>query len=126
MIISIVIVFEYYLLQVYKTKLIRTDLKPHVGFKLNKNLIEKCDNQWFKLNRHVYFRPNLAFYYLDLKELKIFYEINANFDFKFKIFVKLTLNQNVFLYFSINNFKYFIFILFKFFDFFFGKKTDKN
>ena len=90
---------------IYKAKSTRPDSKPTSGSKLNKNLIEKCDEQWFRLNTHVYFRPNLAFYYLDLKKLKLYYERNANFDFNFKIHAKLTLNQNVFIYFTLNNFK---------------------
>jgi len=33
--------------------------------------IDDCHKQWFMLNNHLFFRPHLAYYYLDLKQLKI-------------------------------------------------------
>ncbi len=72
---------------------------------MNKDLIEDCDKQWLQLNGHVYFRPSLAFYYLDLKQLKLYYQRNINFNYTFKLLGKLEMKTNMVAYFPIKIFQ---------------------
>lgn len=51
--------------------------------------IDQCHKQWFMLNNHMYFRPHLAYYYLDLKQLKMYYSRHLKFNYN------LTLNINI-------------------------------
>ena len=88
-----------------QTVKIISDKPANLAFSLNKDLVEDCDKQWLKLNRHVYFRPSLAFYYLDLKQLKLYYERNTNFNYTFKLLGKLEIKANTIVYFPVKNFQ---------------------
>ena len=39
---------------------------------------QMCEQQWVPLNRHLYFRPQLAFFYIDLNKIKLYFERDNN------------------------------------------------
>ena len=45
---------------------------------LNANLIELCETQWEKLNQFVFFRPQLIYFYTDLNQLRLFFQLNSD------------------------------------------------
>ena len=64
-------------------KIQSTQIIEIISAKQNENLnideIGNCNKQWLRLNKNVYFRPQLAYYYTDLNQLKLTYSRNSNF-----------------------------------------------
>ena len=63
------------------------------------NLSNQCELEWEKLNENVYFRKNLAFYYSDINKIQIYFERNKNFQFKYKLLIKVFGEKNFFYHF---------------------------
>ncbi len=55
-----------------------------------KNYIHHCDIEWKKLNEHAYFRTSLAFYYKDIKKIRLYMESNNQFKYDYQF----VLNSN--------------------------------
>lgn len=91
-------------------KIQSTQIIEIISAKQNENLnideIENCNKQWLRLNKDVYFRPQLAYYYTDLNQLKLTYSRNSNFKYKFKLKIKLIVNNSIFIYFTIDKLDY--------------------
>jgi hypothetical protein len=56
-----------------------------------KNNNQQCELEWERLNENVYFRKNLAYYYIDLDEIHLYLERNKNFNYKFKFQIEIVL-----------------------------------
>ncbi len=69
--------------------------KPN-KFEINENKSnESCDcyKEWLILNSDVYFRPSLAFYYIDLNQIKLYFEHRSTYDLNVTIRVDLILKD---------------------------------
>jgi len=66
--------------------------------------IDDCHKQWFMLNNHLFFRPHLAYYYLDLKQLKMFYLKHLKYNYSLTLNLMITVNSNLIILKSINNY----------------------
>jgi hypothetical protein len=60
--------------------------------------LSQCEKEWEQLNKDVFFRKNLAFYYLDLKEIRLYFERNKNKNYSYNVNVKIFLNSKIVSY----------------------------
>ena len=60
--------------------------------------LSQCEKEWEQLNKDVFFRKNLAFYYLDLKEIRLHFERNKNKNYSYNVNVKIFLNSKIVSY----------------------------
>ena len=53
-----------------------------------KKKIHHCDFEWKRFNEHSYFRASLAFYYKDIKKIRLYLETNNQFKDDYEFVVK--------------------------------------
>jgi len=71
--------------------------------------IDDCHKQWFMLNKHTFFRPYLAYYYLDLRQLKMYYAKHLHYNYSFVLNLKISIiNSDITILKSLNNYKTFV------------------
>ena len=65
--------------------------------KIDNNLINKfdCDQEWEIFTDKCYFRKNIAYYYTDLKKIKLGLVRHANFNNKFRLSIQVIENGHI-------------------------------
>lgn len=82
LIIITILIYNYF--KSYKFKSPKTQYIEKTN---SKNL--ECNNEWLLLNDDVFFRRNLAFYYTDLKLIKLYYERRSTYNnMQIKLLIK--------------------------------------
>jgi hypothetical protein len=60
------------------------------------------------LNNHVFFRPSLAYYYLDLKQIRIYYSKHLQYTYNLVLNLKLTINSQTNIEKSVNTYNTYV------------------
>jgi len=69
---------------------------------------DDCSKQWIMLNNHMFFRPYMAFYYLDLNQMKIFFAKHNEHNYSVELDLRIKVNPNVFVYKTLNQFNTYV------------------
>jgi len=88
--------------------LIITQFYTYFYYSAHENLIKnnECNQEWeILLAKNCYFRKNIAYYYTDIKMIRLGAQRHVNFNFKYQLLVQVIQNKNVIDSYNLTNIK---------------------